>query len=174
MTAPSTEGPVGLDLPPSLEYRYRFLSALGELLSIAGLAASAVLLTVSIGSGGKMSHPWLLWTGGAMLGVAFLLMVVVQTHLGGNAPAKSFLQTYKQWSPAWMRWSLQLSGAVFGVAVFLSRLHIDLPASAQQWMKGQTPHMPYVIGCWGFLLCAAFHTAIQRSQEQLGPLNSGA
>ena len=157
-----------LELPPVLSHRYRFFSALGEQLSIVGLAGSAVVLAMSIATGGKSYSWWLLWTGGAMLAIAFLSMIVLTIHLEDDDKATYFLRTYKVWTPAWMRWSLKYFDNC--LCCFWC---IDLPPDSICLIrilgsKSLTPHLPCIFGCWGFLLCASFLTAVQRSQEQAG------
>jgi hypothetical protein len=125
------------------------------------------VLGVSIASGGKFYSPWILWTGGAVLALAFLCMVVLSIHLEDDDKATYFLRTYKLWSPAWMRWSLNISTTAFVISGVLISLGLNLP-HPHPWMKELTPHLPYIFGCWGFLLCASFLTAVQRSQEQVG------
>ena len=164
--APGASAPK-LDAPPSLAPGYRSVCAVGELVSLAGLAMSAVLLWASVASGGKFRTVWLLWTGGAMLAVALLSFLVVWVHLQGDDSAKSFLHTYKLWCPGWMQWSLKISGVAFGLVYILGQLIANLPPAMELWMKGLVPHLPYILGCWAFLLCASFFTAVQRSQEQV-------
>jgi hypothetical protein len=164
--APSASAP-RLDAPPSLSHGYHFVCAIGELVSIAGLAMSAVLLWASVASGGKFRAVGLLWAGGAMLAVAFLCFLVAWLHLRGEESARSFLHTYKLWCPAWMQWSLKISGVAFGLVYILGQLIANLPSFLELWMKGLVPHFPYILGCWAFLLCASFHTAVLRSQEQV-------
>jgi hypothetical protein len=162
------------DPAPSLSSYVRFLSALGEQLSIAGLAGSAMLLSVSLATGGMKCPHWLLWTGGAMLAVSFLLMIVVQTQCRGNDSAKNFLHSYKFWSPVWMQWALKAAVAVFFILWILDSIRADLPLAMQLWMKGFEAPIPYILSCLGFLATASFHTAVQRSQEQIRLPVSGA
>lgn len=164
ITAEKSDHP---ETAPVLSHRVRFLCALGEQLSIAGLAASAVLLLLSLARGGITSPHWLLWTGGAMLTLAFLLLIAVRIQCRGDESAKFLLRSYKLWCPAWIRWSLQVSTVVFGLLWFLDRVNADLPLPVQMWTKGTVPHIPYILGCWGFLASASFHAAISRSQEQI-------
>jgi hypothetical protein len=156
-----------LDTPPSLSLGYRSVCAIGEMVSIAGLAMSAALLWVSVASGGKFRMVGLLWTGGVMLVIAFLSFLVVWFHFVGEESAKSFLHTYKLWCPAWMQWSLKVSGAAFGLVYLVGLLGDSLSPMLLLWMRKLIPHLPYILGCWGFLLCASFHTAVLRSQEQV-------
>lgn len=164
---PSPAAPPRLDAPPSLSLGYRSVCAVGETVSIAGLAMSIVLLWASVAAGGRQRMAGLLWTGGAMLVVAFLAFLVVWFHLQGEESARSFLHTYKLWCPAWMQWSLKVSGVALGLAYVVGLLGESLPSALMLWMKGLVPHLPYIIGCWGFLLCASFHSAVLRSQEQV-------
>jgi hypothetical protein len=168
------EIPVQLDSVPALSQGSRFFTALGEQISIAGFAASAMLLAVSIATGGGRKCPhWFLWTGGAMLGIAVLLMIIVQFQGRGDESAKFLLRSYKSWSPPWMRWSLQVTTAAFFLLWPLDHVEIDQPLAAQLWMKALEPHLPYFIACWCFLATASFHTAILRSQEEVRlPANS--
>jgi hypothetical protein len=162
---PAMESPVQLDAAPALSHGSRFFTALGEQISLAGLAACAVLLVVSLAQGGTVCPRWLLWTGGAMLAVSFGVMIVVQFQCRGDESAKFLMRSYKQWSPAWMRWSLQGSTAVFFLLWFLDRISANLPLAVQLWLSKAEPRLPYFIGCLGFLATASFHTAILRSQE---------
>jgi hypothetical protein len=156
-----------LDPLPTLQPRYRFLCSLGELLSIAGLAGSAVLFAVSVAGGGLKCPHWLLWTGGSMLAIAFLLILLVQSQFRGNRSARSALRTYRPWYTAWVRWSPEASAAAFGLLAIAERHRADLPAALQHWMARLDAHSPYIVGCLGFLLSASFFSAVQRSQEQV-------
>jgi hypothetical protein len=49
-----------------------------------------------------------------------------------------------------------------------------LPWAVQLWLNKTETHLPYFLGCWGFLSTASFHTAILRTQEQLQLPVSGA
>jgi hypothetical protein len=163
--APSIEAP-SIETLPALPHSYYLFCELSELLSIAGLATSAVLLSVSIATGDRVRQHWVLWAGAAIFAITWLSMFVVQLHFRGNESAKSFLHTYTLWCPAWMRWGLKVSGAAFGLFLILGRFRADLPLVLQPWMNGFAPHMPYVVACWGFLLSASFHAAVLRSQEE--------
>jgi hypothetical protein len=172
---PATETPVQLDSIPALSSVSRFYSALGEQIGIAGLAASAILLVVSLATGGGKKCPnWLLWTGGTMLAVAFLLMVAVQFQCRNNETAKNFLHSYKLWSPVWMQWALKATVIVFSFLWILNYVRADLPLAMQLWMKGLEPHLPYFVSCFGFLAISSFHAAVQRSQERIQLSASGA
>jgi hypothetical protein len=138
---------------------------LGEQISIAGLAASSILLMLSLVRSGRVCPHWLLWTGGAMLVISFLIMIVVQFQCRSDESVKFLVRSYRQWTPAWMRWSLQISTVIFFLLWFMDHIRADLPMPVQLWMKSIEPHFPYFLGCWGFLVCASFHTAILRSQE---------
>lgn len=162
---PGMDASQSIGMAPVLLPGFLVLSSISELVSSAGLAASGVLLAMSIAHGGKTNAPTLLWTGAAILALAFLSMAVVRFHFDSSESAKSFLHNYALWSPAWMRWTLKVSGAVITVFFYLVHLRIGLPSAVEQWMKELVPHLPYVFGCWGFLLCASFHSAVQRSQE---------
>jgi len=161
--APATVETPSAMLPQSS----RLLCGIGEQISIAGFAASSVLLAVNIASGGGKCPQWILWTGGTMLTISFLLMIVVQIQCRGDESAKFLLRSYKLWCPLWMRWSLRISVAVFFLLWLMHQISADLPLTAQLWLDRIAPHLPYFMGCWLFLGTASFHTAIQRSQEQL-------
>ncbi len=165
--APNIAAPARFDSPAILPHNSRFLCAIGEQLSIAGLAGSVALLAVSIVTGGRKCPHWLLWTGGAMLVIALLIMIVVQFQSRGNESARHLLHNYKLYAPAWMRWSLKLSVVAYFLLYFLHLLSADLPLTVQLWMKGIEPCLPYFLGCFGFLATASFHTAVLRSQEQI-------
>jgi hypothetical protein len=164
--APSIEAPATIEMLPELPHGYHLFCALSELLSIAGLAGSAVLLSISIATGNSVRPHWVLWTGATMFAITWVSMFVVQFHFRGNESARSFLRTYTLWCPAWMRWSLKVSGAAFFLFLVLQQFRADLPSILQLWMKGLAPHMPYIFACWGFLLSASFHMAVLRSQEE--------
>lgn len=164
--ADHVEAPEQPEPAPQLPHRIRFLSALGEQLSVSGLAASAVLLLLSLARGGVTCPGWILWTGGAVLLIAFVLEIVVESQCRGDESIKQFLRSLKLWSPAWIRWSLRVSAAVFGLLWLAELIHADLPLAVQLWMKALVPHLPYFFACMGFLITASFHAAILRSQEQ--------
>jgi hypothetical protein len=164
---PGATAPPMLDTPPSLSVSYRSICAVGETVSIAGLAMSLVLLWVSVASSGRIRLAGVLWSGGAMLTFAFLTSFVVWFHLQDEESARSFLHAYKLWCPVWMQWSLKVSGVAFGFIYILGLLGDSLPPIVVLWMKTLVPHMPYILGCLGFLLCASFHSAVLRSQEQV-------
>ena len=164
---PTLEMPVQLASVPALSHGSRFLTALGEQISIAGLAASGVLLAMSIVSGGRKCPHWLLWTGGGMLAISIVMMIVVQFLCRGDESAKFLVRSYRQWTPPWMLWSLKLSWAVFFVLWFMDRIRADLPWAVQLWLNRVEPHLPYFLGFLGFLAMASFHTAVQHSQEQV-------
>jgi hypothetical protein len=165
----SAEVPAAIETPPpAFPLSYRFFSALGEVLSFAGLATGIVLLALSYISGGKMHQPWFLWTGTTNFFLTILFMYAVQFHVHFTE-AHSFLSNYKQWTPAWMQWSSRVTVASCFLLFFLHLLSADLPLTMQLWMEGLAPLLPYLFASWSFLFSASFHTAILRSQEQVQP-----
>lgn len=158
--------PADIETPPTFPPSYRFISALGEALCLAGLATCAVLFAVSFTHGGKMHQPWFLWAGGAIFVLTILFMYAVQFHVHFTE-SHNFLSNYKHWTPTWMRWMLHLSIPAFVVLLILSRLHFDPATALQQWMDRLAPSLPYLLASWSFLFGASFYTAIQRSQEQV-------
>jgi hypothetical protein len=165
-TLPGQKLTISEPLPP-LSPRYRFLSAIGELLSLSGLAGSAVLLTASFFNEGKTYPHWLFWTGGGVLALSFLLMIVVQFQFRSNESAKSILRTYKPWYTAWIRWSPEVSAAAISIGAIIERHRTGLPMNLQLWMTRIDSHLPYLLACFFFLSCASFYTSVQRSQEQI-------
>jgi hypothetical protein len=162
---PSVSIPADIEIPPAFSPSYRFLSALGEILSYAGLALGVVLLTLSFAPGTKIHQPWFLWAGAANFVFTILFMYAVQFHVH-LTESHSFLSNYKQWTPAGMRWTQQSLVPVFVIVIFLSRFHTDLTAVPQMWVEGLALRLPYLLAGWRFLFSASFYTAILRSQEQ--------
>jgi hypothetical protein len=156
--------PTAIVMPPALPPGYRFLCGLGEVLSIAGVATCAVLLAMSHSTGGKMHQQWIFWAAGSMLVFTFVSMYAVQFNIHFTE-SHNFLSNCKQWTPAWMRWSLKISVALFIPLLFLDRLSVNLPPALQLWMDGLASRLPYLLAGMVFLFTASFHSAILRSQE---------
>jgi hypothetical protein len=168
----STEDAIWMEKLPLLPARYRLLAVIAELVSLAGLAASAVLLGSSIATGGRAVPAWTYWTGGAMFAFTAAATWLIELRTSDKGSFESFLKNFRLWCPAWMRWGLSLSGTIVCIVWFLSVIRADLPEEVEHWLVGTAPHLPYIWGCWGFLGSAAFHAALLRSQEDAGPVEA--
>ncbi|MGD0913082.1 MAG: hypothetical protein ABR928_14385 [Terracidiphilus sp.] len=161
-------------VPHVISPGFRMLCAISEIVGLAGLATSVVLLGVSIVTHGKLGPRQYLWVGGFMLGWCWLSAIAINVHLRRTEEGRWLLRSYKRWCPGWMRWALNLTGGI-GVFAPLSHFfnlldmfgHLTRYLSHQPWAQALAPHLPYVIGCWVFFVTTAFLAAILRSQEEL-------
>lgn len=154
------------DVREALGPSYRLICGLAELVGMAGLATSAVMLTFSFAIGERLHPAGYYWTCGPMLILAVLAALVLYLHLGRTEQGRHLLRTYTRWAPAWLRWSLKGTSSFF--ALILPVLHLTrgfLVPIVRPWMHGLMPHLPYLIGSWVFVVITAFFAAVLRSQE---------
>ena len=161
-------------MPQVISPGFRLLCAVAEVVGLAGLATSAVMLTVSIATHGKLSLRGFLWIGGFMLAWCWLSAIAMAVRLGRTEEGRWLMRSYKQWCPGWMRWSLNFTGSVSAFAplmhvlnLFDVSVHLAHYFEHQPWAHAIAPHLPYAIGCWIFFVSTAFLAAILRSQEEL-------
>jgi hypothetical protein len=166
---PSLDEAIRMEKLPLLKRRYLVLSGLSKLLALTGLGLSTIALWTSISTGAVHWPSWLFWMSGAMLAFTAASVWVVSYRAEDSSSYQAFLHAYTVWCPAWMRWSVRISGAFLAVLWFAEGIRADLPAEAQTLLLRILPHSLYLFGCWGFLTSAATHTAILRSQELTGP-----
>ena len=166
--------PNWLIMPQVISPGMRALCAIAEIVGLAGLATSIVMLTVSIATHGKLNPHGFYWAAGLMFGWCGFSAASIGTYLGRTEDGRWLLKSYKQWCPGWMRWSLNLTGGItaFGPLLHLFNLfHLvqDLMhyLARQAWSRGLAPHVPYAAGCWIFFVTTAFLAAVLRSQEEL-------
>lgn len=144
----------------------RLLCGSSEIVSLAGFAISAVLFAVSFTSHGNIQLRVYYWICGAMLTVTILNTVTIYIDLQRSESGRQLLRTYRRWCPAWMRWSLTLTGVFFGILHPLFGILGDVLRPYMHSMaKRLEPHVPYLLGCWVFFVLAAFLAAIMGSQE---------
>jgi hypothetical protein len=144
----------------------RLLCGASELVSLAGFAISAVLFAASLMGSAHLPVRLYYWGCGAMLAVSLLCTVALYIDLARSESGRQLLRTYRRWCPAWMRWSLTVTG------VFFPALHPLLGLFTAIWgpymhllAKRFAPHLPYLLGCWVFFVATAFAAAILGSQE---------
>lgn len=161
--APELQEALLMERIPELPRGYRLLSSIAELVGLAGLAATTIMLGMCIAHGGESSPKWQFWTAGIMLAFVAVSLFVVLLRAEDEREYQSFLQTYSIWCPAWMRWSLNISAGFFTIFWFMSRIAPDL---MKYLLMGTEPLAPYIFFLWGFLAATGFHAAIVRTQEQ--------
>jgi hypothetical protein len=144
----------------------RLLCGAAELVSLAGFAISAVLFAVSLAGRGRLELRTYYWGCGAMLAITLLCTVALYIDLARSESGRQLLRTYRRWCPAWMRWSLSLTGLFFGILhPLLGILGPILRPYMHSMSKRLGPHLPYLLGCWVFFVLTAFLAAILASQE---------
>jgi len=163
----SAETAAAVTPSPLIGATYRSLCAFGEIVSTAGIAACAVLLAVRLVTHTNEPPSLFYWLGGAMFAFSAICAIAVWLHLKNDEAGKAFLHTLPQWSPAWLRWSLKVSGLLLGLLPFVHSFSPSSFSFLRPFFKGIAPSLPYLVGCWGFLVTAAFHAAILRSQEEI-------
>jgi Protein of unknown function (DUF3592) len=162
----SLEQQIRMERIPELPRGYRLLSGICELFGIIGLAASAIMLVLYISHGGRTFPRWMPWTAAAILALTVVCSFVVELRIDDEGEYGDLLRSYSNWCPAWMRWSLKLSGVLFAVWFLFSRLE---PGLARHLLMGRAPLLGYALLCWGFLVTTSTHLAIARSHEQSRP-----
>jgi hypothetical protein len=166
ITESNAESFVAGDSIHALTPGMRLLCGLAELAGLAGFATSAVLLLSSLLSKGPISPRIYFWVGGALLCLALGCTVVLYLELLHSDSGRQLLRTYRRWCPAWMRWTLPSTGAFFTIFWPILDLTRSLWSPFMHPLaKRLAPHLPYLLGCWVFLVLAAFLAAILGSQE---------
>jgi hypothetical protein len=150
---------------PELPRSYRLLSGICEMTGVAGLAASATMLAIYVAHGGRAFPRWMPWTAVAILVLIAAYSFVVELRIDDEDGYSDLLRS-STWHPAWMRWSLKLSGAFFAIWWLFCRLE---PGLARHLLMGRTALPAYALLCWGFLMTTSTHLAIARSQERSRP-----
>jgi len=161
-------------VPHVISPTFRMLCSISEIMGLAGLGTSVVMLGASIAAHGRLNPRLFLWAGGFMLAWCWLSAFGISVHLRRTEEGRWLLRSYKQWCPGWMRWALNVTGG-FGALAPLSHIfnlfdmfgHLSRYLSHQPWAQALVPHLPYAVGCWVFLITTAFLAAILRSQEEL-------
>jgi hypothetical protein len=144
----------------------RLLCGVAELASLAGCATSAVLFVVSLARGARLQPVLYYWAGGALLALSLACVVALHVDLIRSDSGRQLLRNYRRWCPAWMRWSLTVTGVFFGLLHPLLSLFGSASAAYMHALaKRFGPHLPYLLGCWVFFVLTAFLTAILGSQE---------
>jgi hypothetical protein len=163
-----------LTVPHVISPGFRMLCAISEIVGLAGLSTSVVMLGASIAAHGKLSPRGFLWAGGFMLAWCIISAMAIGVHLRRTEEGRWLLHSYKKWCPGWMRWAVNLTGGVGAFAPFshLFNLfdtfgHLGKYLAHQAWAQALVPHLPYAVGCWIFFITTAFLAAILRSQEEL-------
>jgi hypothetical protein len=128
-----------------------------ELICLAGLGVSGVLLGISVMRHGMTLSPWMIWSGTTLMGILFFFFVFVRSR---------YKVDWKRWCPGWLSWTSGLSSTFSGLLPFISHVHRWLPPIVHQWAHILQPYFPGIFGCCGFLLLTSFYTAVIRSQEQ--------
>jgi len=171
--ARSLEETVRLEGLPRLKPGYLLLAGVSEIVAFAGLALSVVGLAVSIRTGSVHWPIWVYWMGGAMIVFNGLSGWIVSYKADDSSSFQSFRKAYKLWCPAWMRWSVTVSGSLLSALWFVTAIAPDLPASVQHLMAWIAPRVLWLVACWLFLCSAAMETAVLRAQELAGPSIGG-
>ncbi len=161
----SIEEAVRIEKTPVLPHAYRFLAAFCQLLSMAGIGLSVVVLFGTIAGAPWALQKSLLWLGLGMLVFTSVAAFVVGFHFESDNKTESFWRSYVLWCPRWMRWANQVAAPVWFTIWFLSVVAPALPAVTHVWLLKFAPFIPPLLGIWFFLAEASFHTAILRSQE---------
>jgi hypothetical protein len=182
-TAASAEAAVQQEATPQLSHSTLLIASVGEIVSVAGLAISLVMLGVTAARGSRETHhggmgsdpfslleplatQWTTWVGLALLAAAGVLALLVRARAKSDDPQGSFWRSYQHWSPAWTRWLVQGFGGLVSIPWLLDVFRAQLPGLTGEAMKHLGPYLPYLVAAWFFLALAAFHGAVLRSQEQ--------
>ena len=166
---PSLDEALRMEKLPRLKPIDVILSGASEIIAYAGLALSATGLALSIRNGSIHWPIWLFWTGGAMIAFNLASGLIISFRTAGSRSFGAFRKVSLHWCPAWMRWGVKTSSALLAVLWFIWAISSELPTPVQGALARIVPHSLWLIACWGFLSEAAFHTAILRSQEFIGP-----
>ena len=166
---PSLDEALRMEKLPRLKPFDIILSGASEIIAYAGLALSATGLALSIRNGSVHWPLWVFWTGGAMIAFNLASGLIISFRTAGSRSFGAFRKVSLLWCPAWMRWGVKTSSALLAVLWFIWAISSELPAPVQGTLARIVPHSLWLIACWGFLSEAAFHTAILRSQELIGP-----
>jgi hypothetical protein len=165
-TSTSTDAEMLAESHQALSPSYRLLCGLGEIISIAGLATSAVLLAVCAVMHGHLHPAAFYWFGGTLLFCTLGTSIAIWLQLQRTDSGRWLLHHYSRWYPAWMGWSIKLSGAVLASVVpLLHILHAELSPILHPWIEALAPYAPYLFGGWFFMVTGAFQAAVLRSQE---------
>ena len=143
----------------------RTLAEYSRLVSIAGLAASLVVLSLSLVSGGLTHSATIFWLGGALLALLVASAGELSFRIARRHTLRTLVQFYAGWSPALAR-TLLTAFALILIAVSL--LIIDLMQIPSQSRDMIGAHLPYFAGVWAFLTSWVMLTAILRSQRNAG------
>ena len=142
----------------------RTLAEYSQLVSMAGLGATLVVLCLSIATGTRTRSQALWWLGGALLAAMLVSLVALSIRVTKKHSFRTLKRFYALWSPARTRRVLALTGPVLAVVFLLSIDRTQIPAQRRA-MFGT--HLPYFAAAWGFLTSWAMHTAILRSQQNV-------
>jgi hypothetical protein len=161
-------------MPHVISPGFRMLCSISEIVGLAGLSTSVVMLGASIVTHGKLNPRAFFWSGGFMLGWCIISAIAIGVHLRRTEEGRWLLHSYKQWCPGWMRWALNLTGGLSAFAPLSHFVnffdmfgHLARYLQHQPWAQALVPHLPYALGCWIFFVTTAFLAAILRSQEEL-------
>jgi hypothetical protein len=164
-SADSIEDAVRTEKTPVLPHAYRFLAAVCQLVSMAGIGLSVAVLFGTIAGSAWALQKTLLWLGLGMLAFTTVAALVVSYQFAHEGKADPFWRSYILWCPQWMRWANQVAAPFWLAIWFLSVIAPALPAVTHVWLLKLAPFVPSFLGIWLFLAEASFHTAILRSQE---------
>jgi hypothetical protein len=166
---PGLEDALRLEKIPALPHGYRILSAVSEMVGMAGLAVSVTAFFICLRSGGEPARVSVLWTIGAMLVFTAISMFVIILRTEDEDEYHSFSKRFSIWCPAWMRWALSIGGGIFAVFWLISKID---PGLAKYLLLGTGSLLPILWLGWCLLITTGFHLAIVRSQAQSRPAPS--
>lgn len=148
---------------PTLERRYLILSRIGQLTAIAGLSLTATALWMRLSHSAFVWPVWMKVTVSSLVGFGFASAWLVNYRTDSSNVYQALLHS-KLLCPAWMRWGVNLTGALVFALWLVMPLGGDFPAT-QHWLAISARFWSYLFLCWAFLSTGAMHGAIIRSQE---------
>lgn len=159
---PSLEDSLRVEGLPQLKQGYLVLAGASEFISLIGLTLTGAAAWMHMNHRATRS---IVVTLVVMALIDAATAWIVSYRADDSHRLQSLLHSYTLFCPAWMRWSVRVTGGLLFAAWVAIDLRDLLPLQAQHWMSLGLDYWFYLVASWVFMSTGATHAAMLRSQE---------